>query len=215
MGVTAVVVAAALTGCSGGGSDVAAPPPAQGELPEGDPGVDAPPVPEPSDEAEEHHDEEPAKTEIPAEATLDAATMAGVAGGAWEVQLLAPEQAGPCGALPDTGAGASRTVRLSDDSGRVLVQTVLSSTHEEDGPAVDVLAASFQDCGWAPAQAPPLGERSAQANNGGGTVLVLAAEGAVVVLTGTGGLAQDAGVWEAVADVALGSSCPASPEGCH
>ena len=217
LGVPAVLIAAALTGCAGSGgavSDVAVPP-VQSELPEGDPGPDAPEAPEPTGPVEEEHGDEPAKTVIPQEATLDAATMGGVAGGVWQVQPAGADQAGPCGALPDVGAGASRSVRLTDDRGRVLVQTVLSFAHGEDAAAVDALAASFADCGWTAGEAPPLGERSAQATSDAGTALVLAAEGAVVVLTGTGGLPDDTAAWEGVADIALGSSCPAAPEGCH
>ena len=212
-GVTALVLTAALGACSSGGADVAAPE-STAELPEGDPGTGAPEVPEPSGAAEAH-DDEPAKTEVPPEAVLDAPTLSGVAGGTWQVQPSGPQQAGPCGPLPETGAAASRTVRLSDERGRVLVETVRAFRHGQDGPAVDALAASFADCGWRSTEAPPLGERSAQATSAAGTALVFSAEGAVVVLTGTGGLAEDAGVWEAVADVALGSSCPAAPEGCH
>ena len=210
--VLALLAALALSGCAGGGEVDAGREalPAPAELPEGDPGQDAPEAVEPTGAPEEHEDA-PALSAVPAEALLDPTTLAGVAGGAWTAR--ASGAAGPCGALPATAA--SRSVRLTGDRGELL-QTVLSYRHGDDGPAVQALAASFADCGWTPGEAPALGESAARADGpGGGRALVVAAEGAVVVLTGRGALAADDAAWDAVADVALGTACPAAPEGCH
>lgn len=200
----AALTALALAACGGGQEQVSS-----RELPAGDPGDGAPEVPEPTGPPEEHEDG-PALTEVPPEALLDATTVGGVVGGTW---TGTPASAvGPCGPLPSRAA--SRSVRLTDGA-RVLVQTVLSYRHGADGTAVADLAASFGECGWSPAQAPALGEHSAAVQGPDGSVLMLSAEGAVVVLMATGGLAEDAGAWDAVADLALGTACPAAPGGCH
>jgi hypothetical protein len=74
-------------------------------------------------------------------------------------------------------------------------------------------------CGWRAVVAPALGERAAQVTRGTGasteTALLLTAEGVTVLLVGSGGVPSDALRWESLADVALGSSCPAAPDGCH
>lgn len=203
----ALVAAVALTGCGGGPERVAA-----GDLPPGDPGEAAPETSEPTGAPEEHEDE-PALTEVPPVALLDARTIAGVLGGTWTPSDAEPRAAGPCGPLPS--AAAARSVRHADRS-RVLLETVLSYRHGDAEPAVAELARSLGGCGWTPAEAPPLGEHSAAARHpDGGQALVVSAEGAVVVLVGTGGTASDAAAWEALADVALGSACPAAPHGCH
>jgi hypothetical protein len=199
-----------LGGCGGDPSRDGASPPV--ELPEGDPGTAAPAAPEPT-AAGEHADAAPLAV-VPVGAVLDPETLAGVAGGRWTASAAGPQATGPCGALPTRAA--ARTVLLREQGGRVLVQTVLSYAHEEGLDAVAQLAGSFAACGYRPVDAPPLGEAAAQAEDGSGDrALVVAAEGAVVVLTGKGGLADDTPTWEAVADVALGSACPAAPSGCH
>lgn len=214
-----LALAVVLTGCSSG-VDVAspaAPAIASDPLPEGDPGTGAPEAPEPSAGGDSHH-AEAARTHVPVESMLDAATLAAVAGGSWQAQ---PPQAGdaePCGAMP-SGAGAARTTRLADPAGRVVVQTVLSYDSGADGEAVQALGARLPGCGWQPEDAPVLGEQVVQASRGQGdsrtVVLALSAEGVVVVLTAHGGAADDAALWESVADVALGTACPAAPAGCH
>lgn len=203
--VAGLAAAVVLTGCGGATTDRVASP----ELPEGDPGRSAPETPEPTDPAEEHEDG-PALAAVPQLALLDAATLSGVVGGTWTASAAAA--GGPCGALPTQAA--ARSVRLTDGT-RVLVETVLSYRHGDDAAAVPALAESFAQCGWSATAAPALGEHSAQVARGGDRALVVSAEGAVVVLVGTGGLAAEPALWESVADVALGTACPAAPGGCH
>lgn len=220
--VLAVAVAAALTGCSGGTAHVvapAAPDVASDPLPEGDPGTSAPEAPEPSGEGDAHDDHaEHARTHVPVEAMLDASTLAAVAGGSWQVQPVQAGDAEPCGPMP-AGAGATRTTRLADAAGRVVVQTVLSYDHGADGAAVQALGSGLARCGWQSQDPLVLGEQAVQATRGHddrqAVLLGLSAEGVVVVLTGHGGAASDAAVWQSVADVALGTACPAAPAGCH
>ena len=214
--VLSVALAGVVAGCAAGESDSlgSAPPPAV--LPEGDPGTAAPEVPEPEPDAQAHEDEHdaPARTSIPTEALLDPATLEQVVGGSWSAQPLAPGDAQACGGAL-AGAGAARSVRLADDAGRVVVETVLSYEHEAGNTAVEALDGALATCGWHAQQAPPLGEQSVQARRDAATLLAVSAEGAVVVLTGHGGIAGDPALWESLADVALGTACPAAPGGCH
>ena len=204
----ALLAAIALSGCGGGGAERVA----STELPEGDPGQLAPEVPEPTGPPEEHEDG-PALTEVPALALLDAPTVGGVLGGTWTPAQASATAVGPCGPMP--ASAAARSVRHTDGT-RVLLETVLSYRHGDDEPAVADLARSFEGCGWMPAEALPLGEHASAATGpDGGRALVVSAEGAVVVLVGTGGLGSDEETWSALADVALGSACPAAPGGCH
>lgn len=198
-----------LTGCGG----------ATGDLPVGDPGRGAPAVAEPAPDAAAGHghgQEGALPTAVPDEAMLDAATLSGVAGGTWQAVPVPPAETGPCGAVPTDEAAASRSARHVDGAGRVVTQTVQSYEHGHDGEAVGALVGSLRGCGWEPVEGLPLGEHSAQAHRADGTTLVVvAAEGALVLLVGGGGIEQDTVAWDAVADVALGSACAAAPDGCH
>jgi hypothetical protein len=79
-------------------------------------------------------------------------------------------------------------------------------------------ATRLAGCGFAADGDPRLGEASAQLTKDTGTgrqlALVLAAEGATVVLVGSGSAADQA-VWPSLADVALGTACAAGVHGCH
>jgi hypothetical protein len=46
-------------------------------------------------------------------------------------------------------------------------------------------------------------------------MLAVSAEGVVVLLVGTGDFTDDAVRWGSLVDLALGTSCPAAPDGCH
>jgi hypothetical protein len=240
---TLAALALALSGCGQGdrAQDSAAQPPGQprtdpgssagtgaatgtpgapdaGGQPSGGQGRDDPPTPDPSpstgEPAGEHgHGNAPPRTRVPDSALLDAATVGGVIGGTWRPVPAPPDS---CDAPRPAGAAGSRTAALAADP-RSVVQTV--ATHASPQAAVQAVGAVAQRlrrCGWTPAQATPLGEASARATRDGGrrTALVLAAEGVTVMLVGTG-TSGDPALWDSLADVALGSSCPATPEGCH
>lgn len=224
--VVALVLSVALTGCAVSEERFsAAVPVAAGptELPEGDPGPDAPEAPEPSAVAEDGgHDEHEgdALDVVPAIAMLDPQTVAETAGAGWTTAPGTSLLTGGCkDALTGEHAGGSRTQVLEDGAGRRLVETVTSYPHGDDAEAVEALGAALPGCGWEIAVAPRLGEASVAATRSGpdGTVHLTAvsAEGALVVLTAEGGLGEDADLWESLADVALGTACSAAPEGCH
>jgi hypothetical protein len=154
-------------------------------------------------------------TSVPEAALVDAATVAALAGGDWTVD---PDGGSHCPTAAPAGAAASRTVTLTAPDG-VLAQTV--SAFESARAAREAVAAEatrLAGCGFAADGDPRLGEASAQLTKDTGTdrqlALVLAAEGATVVLVGTGSAASQA-VWPSLADVALGTSCSAGVHGCH
>jgi hypothetical protein len=152
---------------------------------------------------------------VPEAALVDAATVAALAGGDWSVD---PDGGSRCTTAAPAGAAASRTVTLTAPDG-VLAQTVSAfrSPLAARG-AVAAEATRLAGCGFAADGDPRLGEASAQLTKDTGTgrqlALVLAAEGATVVLVGSGSAADQA-VWPSLADVALGTACAAGVHGCH
>jgi len=182
------------------------------ELPPGDPGLDAPSVPDPGVPEHDREHEEAARTDIPAEAMLDAQTVAGVLGGDWQ------QSAGhPVDCAVASGSVADASLEFSTDGGNV-VQTL--ATHRSlaaaDRAAVSA-GENLADCGWEKLADPRLGTASVAARSADGsqTAIVLSAEGVTVTLVGSGGAASRRPRWAALADVALGTSCPAAPHGCH
>ncbi len=85
--------------------------------------------------------------------------------------------------------------------------------------AVSATADRLVGCGFTRDRDPRLGEASELLTGSGvdGTqqvVLVLASEGVGLVLAASGSAAQP-GTWDALSDLALGSSCAAAAAGCH
>jgi hypothetical protein len=90
-------------------------------------------------------------------------------------------------------------------------------------PPIAGESSRLQACGLVVDRDPRLGQVSEQLtgdlpDGAGGTdhvvALVLASERVGVVPMASGPAAQQ-GAWESLADLALGSSCAASPDGCH
>jgi hypothetical protein len=185
-------------------------------LPPGDPGTTTPPP--------TGHDPRHRVTHVPATALLDTAALAAVAGGTW---VERPTPSSWCSA-PRTGPAASSRSQLltatpAGTPGRV-VESV--TAHDSAAAAADAVAATtarLQECGLVVDRDPRLGQVSEQLtgelpDGAGGTdqvvALVLASEHVGVVLMASGPAAEQ-GAWESLADLALGSSCAASPDGCH
>ncbi len=169
-------------------------------VPPGDPGVDAPPAPEPTG-VEVHAHEEELPRRVPAAALLRAADLGpGWADARTPEADCAPRTAGP---------SASRALR--SDAGSTLVETVQVAPDGEQ--AVAEWRRALAACGLAVSPL-ALGEAGIAADGDGERVLVTTAEQVVVVLRARGPLAADPALsdW---ADLALGSSCPAAPDGCH
>jgi hypothetical protein len=186
-------------------------------LPPGDPGTTTPPP--------TGHDPRHRITDVPAAALVDTASLGTVAGGTW---VKTPTPGSWCSA-PRTGPAASSrsqllTATAAGTPGRV-VESV--TAHDSAAAAADAVAATtarLQACGLVVDRDPRLGQVSEQLtgellpDGAGGTVhvvaLVLASERVGVVLMASGSAAEQA-AWESLADLALGSSCAASPDGCH
>ena len=102
----------------------------------------------------------------------------------------------------------------SDDS--LVVETV--ATYPSP-PQADAVVSRMGDmashCGWKKAADPRLGSASVAATDGSRSLVVVSTEGIVVMLVGSGRVARDDSRWASVVDLALGSSCPATKEGCH
>jgi hypothetical protein len=182
------------------------------EAPPGDPGPDAPEMPDPGAPTEAPEAAQP-KTTIPAKALLDTDTLAAVAPAAWS---RAPVAKGGCEApLPAGAAGIrSSAFRATGATFGETVATYAGSPRAD--AAVTAFAKQLAKCGWKATEAPALGSSSVQATRGAQTVLMIAAEeGVTVVVRGSGTVTADPATWESLGDLAMGSSCPAAPDDCH
>jgi hypothetical protein len=190
-----------------------APEPVETEAaPPGDPGPDAPEVPDPGVPTDAPHEDAPLTT-IPADAVLDAETLGAVVAGSW---AKSPAPAAKCATPRPAGAAGELAVRYRSADG-VFAETV--STYAGSAQADAAVAAfgkQLASCGWTATEAPTLGSSSVQATRGRETILMIAAEeGVTVTVRGSGSVTADPLAWESLADLAMGSSCPAAPDGCH
>lgn len=209
-----------LSGCSGAGTTVASspatPPPTTAsnpvELPPGDPGLDAPAVPDPGAPKghDGHHDA--ARRVVPRESMLGSQMVSKVLGGQWH-ELTAR----PLGCTSELDEVAERTVAYESDGRRVL-QTVATHRSQAAGDrAVRDMSRLLRGCGWTVHPDPRLGSASTAASNSTDTqtAVVVAAEGVTVTLVGSDGATAHNGRWWSLVDLALGNSCAAAPDGCH
>jgi hypothetical protein len=195
-------------------------------LPPGDPGDGSQDTATPGPK---HGDDEPDPdapdngrlATVPAAVLLDAQTVGAVAGGTWAAGGDAAAAVEAC--LTDTPAGAAAgrsSVLVTDDaSGRLVQQVATWRSVRAARAGVETVAAALAACGFTGTGDPRLGDASAQlerAVDGGAVerVVVIAAEGATVTLTGSGPAAAD-GTWESLADLAMGGLCTAGVHGCH
>ncbi len=181
-------------------------------LPPGDPGLDAPSVPNPGRPKGDRGNQLPARTEVPAVAVLDGQTVSAVLGGDWTTS-----EAQPLHCLTGNSWVAQRSAAFESADGQVLLTV---ATHRSPAAAdrdVQDQLTSLRDCGWSPQHAPRLGTASAAATypDGGDTAVVLSADGVTVTLVGSGSATAGHRRWVSLLDLALGSSCAAAAEGCH
>lgn len=181
-------------------------------LPPGDPGLDAPSAPDPGVPHGGHeHDAQPL-TVVPGEAMLDTRTVSSVLPGSWR---RAAGGSLPCAATVDPVA--ERTAAFATAAGR-LVQVV--RTHDGARAAdatVAEVAHALRDCGWNELADPRLGTASSalESPDGARRLVVIAAEGVTVTLAGSGAAVAQPARWAGIADLSLGTSCAAAPDGCH
>lgn len=182
-------------------------------LPPGDPGTGSDADTEGGEDP--HEGEHGAVTDVPVTALLDAETVGAIAGESWAADAQPGEE---CLVATPHGAAGRRSSVLTAGSGR-LVQTVASWPGARAArKAVAAAAEGLAGCGFTATGDPRLGDASAALERpvGGAAerAVVLASEGVTVVLVARGSAATD-GVWESLADIALGTSCAASAHGCH
>ena len=194
-------------------------------LPPGDPGDGADDDPDGPGRGQDAEDADaPDKgrlATVPAAALLDAETVGAVAGGTW-VAAGAEAATAAEACLTDTpagaGAGRSSVLGADDASGRLVQQVATWRTVRAASTAVESVGATLVGCGFTATGDPRLGDASAQlertVDGALERVVVIAAEGATVTLTGSGSAAA-AGTWESLADLAMGGLCAAGVHGCH
>ncbi|MGH3383971.1 MAG: hypothetical protein ACRDO1_05295 [Nocardioidaceae bacterium] len=178
-------------------------------LPAGDPGPEAPSMPDPAAPAAEHEHGEPRRV-VPPDALVDVATLGEVVGGRWRVVEAAADTC-----LVDERAVATRTMSYASADQRLVETLSTYDTAEAADRAVRSAERRLAGCGWAPAGDPRIGSAALAATHegSGDALVVVSADGVTVTLVGAKEVAADR--WAALADLALGSSCPAAPDGCH
>jgi hypothetical protein len=104
-------------------------------------------------------------------------------------------------------------VGLKDARG-TLTETVATGTDVE--AAVAAWHRALTGCGWSVSD-DPLGDAGLRATSADSSarVVVTGTEGVLVVLHAGGGLAGASDELDGWADMALGTSCVAAPDGCH
>lgn len=110
-------------------------------------------------------------------------------------------------------ASAQRSVGLASARGR-LTETLVVRVPVE--ASVAAWRTQLRSCGYSVSDL-ALGDAGlvAHAADGNTAVVVTGTEGVLVVLHAQGALARNQGELESWADLALGTSCVAAPDGCH
>jgi len=183
---------------------------AQPSLPPGDPGLTAPSVPDPGTAAASPQHER-ARRDVPGGALLDAETVSMALGGTWQRHAGGGDEC-----VRPEGALGERTMSYGGTDAGVVAETV--ATYRDAAAAdeaVKTLGEAAAGCGWKVGPDPRLGSASVAAEDGPRALLGVSAEGVVVLLVGRGDVTKDAARWGSLVDLALGTSCPAAPDGCH
>lgn len=188
-------------------------------LPPGDPGPDAPPAPDPLTEAPlpekpaDDHGHAPARAVVPAAAFPTTGDIDAFLGGRWREADSTDEVLPGCLARTTPPAGsAARTWRSDGDALVVHLRT-----YDGVETAADVVAATRGDlttCGARLVTDPRLGSASVTAELDGERLLAVAAEGVVITLRADA-TRVDPVTLTSLADLAMGTSCEAAPDGCH
>jgi hypothetical protein len=133
-----------------------------------------------------------------------------VAGGTWKQH---PGGGDEC--LRPSGALGARSMSYGGSDAGLVVETVATYRDARAADrAVEELAAQAQQCGWTGIGDPRLGSASTAGSDAERSMVAVSAEGVVVLLVGAGRVTAE-GAWTSLVDLALGSSCPAAPDGCH
>lgn len=193
-------------------------------LPPGDPGADAPGTDDPNGDlpgGDSSPTPKSARTSVPRSAVLDAATVGSVVGGTWTTGAAPADS---CTAPRPASAVATRSVQFASapagSTGGTLVETVATHRGVKAAiAAVHALERRLTQCHATSAADPRIGDAAVQLRltNPDGTVTVVTAaavEGVTFVLSGSGPVTS-ADRWSSLTDIALGSTCAATIDGCH
>jgi hypothetical protein len=185
-------------------------PSAEVSLPPGDPGLDAPSVPDPGTAGAEDHAHGEGRRTVPVEAMLTAADVRMVLGGGWERRAGGGDEC----VVPEA-ALARRSMAYGGTAAGVVVETVASYPDpDEADAAVLALREAAERCGWTDVRDPRLGSAAVAAEDGDRSLTAVSTEGVLVTMVGTGKVAEG-WRWSSLVDLAVGTSCPAAPDGCH
>ena len=180
-------------------------------LPPGDPGLDAPSVPDPGAPGAEPEGRSDARRTVPVAAMLTADTVGVALGGSWVRKAGGGDEC----VRPEGGRAAS-VMSYGGSSAGVVTETV--ATYPDAGAAdaaVKAMRQTVAGCGWDGVGDPRLGSASVSAEDGPRSMVAVSSEGVVVLLIGEGAAVERAARWDSLVDLALGSSCPAASDGCH
>jgi hypothetical protein len=98
------------------------------------------------------------------------------------------------------------------DARGTLTETI--ATGVDVPAAVSAWKRALPGCGWSVADE-ALGDAGLRARSGSEAMVLTGTEGVLVVLHAQGGLAEAPEELDSWADMALGTSCVAAPDGCH
>jgi hypothetical protein len=220
-----VVAALLVSGCAGqgaaqgpgaapdraGASSSPAGPTQAESLPPGDPGLDAPSVPDPGTDSADHGQGE-ARRKVPPSAMLTAETVGMAVGGSWQRHGDSGDEC----VIPEGAVGLT-TVSYGGSGESRVVETVATYPDDESADAaVARIGEMASECGWKRGPDPRLGSASVAAKDPSRSLVAVSAEGGVMVLLiASGPVARDNAGWGSVVDLAVGTSCAAAPDGCH
>lgn len=182
-------------------------------LPPGDPGLGSTAPPRAEDDEEHEH---PPRTDVPAVAMLDAATLSAVLGETWKPVEAPPDS---CSTPKPAGSLVTRTSALASTRGRLIETVAVHADHEAAEQVPATMTRRLKACGWTFEEAPLIGEAAAQLRRrtsaGVERIVVVGVEGVSVTLVATGPSLAPADRLAAVVDIASSTSCGAAADGCH
>ena len=179
-------------------------------VPPGDPGLDAPSVPDPGNAPAKPHGHQEPRRKMPVSAMLTAETVRMMLGGPWQRHAGGADEC-----LRPEGELGSRSTSYGGTDAGLVVETV--ATFPDSGAAdaaIGELERAARACGWEDVRDPRLASAAVAADDGARSAVAVSSEGVVVLLVGTGDVTRGVG-WGSLVDMALGSSCAAAPDGCH
>lgn len=148
---------------------------------------------------------------VPVRALLTVEDLRRTYGGPWQRRA-----GGGDACVVPQGALAERTTSYDGTPTGTVTETVAAygDIRRADAAVLD-LRYTAERCGWTGVHDPRIGSAAVAAvDDQGRSMTAVAADGVLVVLVGAGRVATDQ-EWDALVDLAVGSSCPAAVGGCR